>query len=126
MIQNSIIIHKHAILFRHSQKSNQIIKRAIFCRHSPLLIEFTEIPQVYDSASISGVGRGEGRGTVNPVACVVVITAFASGGNPNCSDAHVFEEGEVSSETFPMVPRVIDVPFESLEKSAIRWSWLLR
>ena len=69
------------------------------------------------------MGSGE---TVNPVPGVVIIAAFAGGGDPDCSDAHVFEEREVSGETFPMVSAVVDVPFKALEKSAVRRSWLLR
>jgi len=106
MIQNCLIIHKHAMLFRHTQKSNQIIKRSIFRRHSPLLIEFPKIPQVYKSAQFR-MWRGGSGETVNPVSGVVVIAAFASGGDPNCSDAHIFER-EVSGETFPMVSAVVD------------------
>ena len=47
MIQNSIVIHEHAIVLRHIQKSNQIIKESILRWKSPFLIEFTEIPQIY-------------------------------------------------------------------------------
>src|SRR5271154_3411472 len=111
MIQNCLIIHKHAMLFRHTQKSNQIIKRSIFSRHSPLLIEFAKIPQVYQLSAISEV-RGESGETVNPVSSVGIIAAFACGGDPDCSDAHVLEEGEGSGETFPMVSAVVDVPLD--------------
>jgi hypothetical protein len=58
-------------------------------------------------------------GTVNPVAGVVIIAAFACGGDPDCSDAHIFEEREVSGETLPMIPAIVDVPFKTLEKSAV-------
>jgi len=69
--------------------------------------------------------RGGSGETVNPVSGVVVIAAFASGGDPNCSDAHIFER-EVSGETFPMVSAVVDIPFKALENGAVGWSWLLR
>jgi hypothetical protein len=64
--------------------------------------------------------------TVNPVPGVVIIAAFAGGGDPDCSDAHIFDEREVSGETFPMVSAVVDVPFKALEKSAVWRSWWLR
>jgi hypothetical protein len=121
MIQNRIVIHEHAIVLGHSQKSNQIIKESILRGISPFLIEFTEIPQIYSLNGEQMTGR-----TVNPIANVHAVTAFGSGRDPDCSDSHVFEEGDISGKTLPMISVVVDVPLKSREKSPIRRSWLLR
>lgn len=114
MIQDCIEIQRHLLIFGNFGQVQQILLTTPFGSNCSLLIELTQIPQVYYQHYSQSKGC-----TINPVSIIFGTGAFAGGRDPESSNSNTFQGGNVASETSVVFTVSSNIPFERLEHCPI-------